>query len=299
MDNYSPDLEDLARSWDLWMASAGRTEGTRKTYRDGLRLYFRYCDENGKPCDLDKVTVQEFIADVLARNSSATAIARYKAVTQFSKWLLREGEIDTDTLATLARPTEDVPVVEAFTDAELSALVRACQGTSLRDRRDEALIRVITETGLRASECLALTVPDVDVIAGRAIIRKAKSRKGRTVTFGPNARTALDRYLRTARRQRLITDDGPLWVGAGGRTFGYSGLDDTLKRRAEAAGVPNFKIHRLRNTFSARWLRNGGSEGGLMQMAGWASRQMLDRYVRASAAERAAEEASRLNLGDF
>ena len=36
-----------------------------------------------------------------------------------------------------------------------------------------------------------------------------------------------------------------------------------------------------------------------MSIAGWQRRDMLDRYSRATAAERAAEEARRLSLGDI
>jgi integrase len=55
--------------------------------------------------------------------------------------------------------------------------------------------------------------------------------------------------------------------------------------------------HRLRHTAAHRWLAAGGSESGLMAMAGWTRSDMLVRYTRARAAERAADEARRLNLG--
>jgi integrase len=83
------------------------------------------------------------------------------------------------------------------------------------------------------------------------------------------------------------------------QAFGYSGLDATLKHRAETAGIDGFHLHLLRHTAATRWLRAGGSEGGLMAVAGWASRSMLDRYTAASASERAAAEARGLNLGDL
>ncbi|WP_279581683.1 tyrosine-type recombinase/integrase [Fodinicola feengrottensis] len=72
-----------------------------------------------------------------------------------------------------------------------------------------------------------------------------------------------------------------------------------MKHRAELAGLKDFHPHRLRNTFATRWLAGGGSEGGLMAVAGWQRREMLDRYTRATQSDRAAEEAARLNLGDL
>ncbi len=48
-----------------------------------------------------------------------------------------------------------------------------------------------------------------------------------------------------------------------------------------------------------RWLAAGGSEGGLMAVAGWTTRDMIDRYTRFTAADRAAAEAATLGLGDL
>jgi integrase/recombinase XerD len=55
----------------------------------------------------------------------------------------------------------------------------------------------------------------------------------------------------------------------------------------------------MRHTAAARWLYAGGSEQGLMSMAGWTDRSMLDRYTRATASERAMDEARGLALGDL
>ena len=62
--------------------------------------------------------------------------------------------------------------------------------------------------------------------------------------------------------------------------------------RADAAGIKDFHQHRLRPTGASR-LDAGGSEGGLMIVAGWSSRDMLARYVQDTAMERAAEESRR------
>ncbi len=64
------------------------------------------------------------------------------------------------------------------------------------------------------------------------------------------------------------------------------------------AGIVGFRPHRLRHTAAHRWLAAGGSEGGLMAVAGWTRPDMLLRYTKAQASSRAADEARRLNLGD-
>jgi integrase/recombinase XerD len=138
----------------------------------------------------------------------------------------------------------------------------------------------------------------VDIVRGIAVVRRGKGGKGRRVPFGSQTGRAIDRYLRVRRSHRLAADR-QLWLGDRGKSLSYDGLYRTLKYRAELAEIPNFHPHVTRHTAGQRWLSAEGSEGGLMAVAGWTRRDMLDRYTRATAAEGAAEESRRLNLGDL
>jgi integrase/recombinase XerD len=96
-----------------------------------------------------------------------------------------------------------------------------------------------------------------------------------------------------------LKDDPALWLGDRGKHFSYDALHKTLGMRAAMAGIQGFHPHRLRHTAAHRWLARGGSEGGLMAVAGWTRPDMLLRYTKAQASARAAEEAQRLNLGEL
>jgi integrase/recombinase XerD len=168
---------------------------------------------------------------------------------------------------------------------------------ALRHRRDEALVRLMLETGARAGEVVAMTMPDLDLIAGTAVIRRGKGGKGRVVPHGPHATQAIDRYLRLRRHHRLGATSPAVWLGDRGKQFSYDALHKSLGERAVAAGVTGFHPHKLRHTAAHRWLSAGGSETGLMAVAGWTRPDMLIRYTRAQASARAAEEARTLNLG--
>jgi integrase len=219
-------------------------------------------------------------------------------VRRFSAWLAAEEEIPADQLTGMSPPKLDDKITPVFTDDQLRALLAACKDRELRDKRDEAIIRLMVETGARAGEILALQMADVDLAAGMAVIHRGKGGKGRRVPFGPRTGAAIDRYIRARRRHRLAATPA-LWLGEAGRGFAYHGLRDTLASRAQRAGISGFYLHRLRHTAAHRWLAAGGSEGGLMAVAGWTRPDMLLRYTRARAEQRAADEARRLNLGDL
>lgn len=294
------DLLAMLPSWLLSLTSENKSKATIQTYLAGVRAFLQWCEVTGTIPKIDRDDAQQWVVDMLDSGAQPTTVkTRQHGLKMFAKWLAEEGEIDSNPLVGIPPPRLDRKVTEALTDAQVAAMIRACQGTSLVDRRDEALVRFMAETGARASEVVALQTTDVNLTKRAAIVRKGKGAKGRVVPFSSQCATAIDRYLRMRRRLTRVPEVGPLWIGSGGRTFGYYALRQVMKKRAENAGVENFHLHLMRHTAAARWLRHGGSEAGLMAVAGWSDRAMLDRYTEASAAERAVAEAQRLDLGDF
>lgn len=293
------DLTLLLPSWELALRSERKSAATVKVYGDGVRAFLRWCDEHEHTPALDRDLIKAFVADLLdAGAEPATARSRQLAMRRFSAWLEEEGEIDSDPLLGLKAPKLDTKVTESLSDDELRRLVKACAGKEFRDRRDEAIIRLMSETAMRAGEVCSLTLDDIDLARGLVTVRRGKGGKGRISPFGPQTGVAIDRYLR-ARRTHLLAETSALWLGDRGKGLEYYGLHKTLKWRAELAGLKNFHPHLLRHTAASRWLAAGGSEGGLMSVAGWSTRDMIDRYTKSTAAERAASEARGLNLGEL
>ncbi len=295
------DLATLADSWELHLRSERKSPQTIKSYTAGVRAYLAWCADHDRPKVLDRRQLREFIDQLLADGAKpATAVARHLAVRRFSAWLTDEGEQESDPLLGLRSPKIDQPVTDPLTDAQLKAMLNTCRGADLRDKRDKAILRLMFTTGARAGEVVALQVDDLHLKGdpATATIRRGKGGRGRVIPLGAEVAADIDRYLR-ARRTHRLNHEPDLWLGDRGKRFSYDALHKTLGERAQAAGVPNFHPHRLRHTAAHRWLAKGGSEGGLMAVAGWTRPDMLMRYTRAQASERAAQEAAGLNLGDL
>jgi site-specific recombinase XerD len=292
-------LVALLPSWELALRAERKSAQTIKSYGDGVRGFIRWCESNDHTPALDRDLVKGFVADLLDNGAEpTTARARQLGVRRFSAWLAEEGEVETDPLLGLKAPKLDAKVTESLTDDELRRLIKACGGKEFRDRRDEAIIRLMAETGMRAGELTGLTVADIDLNRGLAAVWRGKGGKGRVAPFGDQTGRAIDRYLR-ARRTHRLADSATLWLGDRGKNLEYYGLWAALKHRAQLAGLNGFHPHLLRHTAASRWLAAGGSEGGLMTVAGWSTRDMIDRYTKATASERAAAEARGLGLGEL
>lgn len=293
------DLADLMESWTLALRSERKSPATLTSYRAGVTAYLKWCAREGRSAVIDRRQVQAWIASLLdAGAEPSTAQTRQLAVKRFSAWLTEEGEQGPDPLIGLKPPKLTERLIEPLTEEELGRLLKACQGKEFRDVRDMAIVRLMAETGMRAGEAVGLVLDDLDLGAGLVTIRKSKSGRGRVVHIGPKTAQAVDRYLRMRRTHKLAVRP-TVWLGERSTGLGYTGLWTALQRRAGMAGIERFHPHLFRHTAASRWLSAGGSEGGLMAQAGWTQRAMLDRYSRATASARAAEEAKKLGLGDL
>jgi site-specific recombinase XerD len=295
----APDIPTELERWERALSAERKSPQTIKIYGDGMRAFLRWCAATGTAPALDRATVTTFTAALLGDGAAAaTARSRQLAVRRFTAWLADEDVLPADPLRGMKPPKLDTPNVPKLSDVKLAALLKACEGKTFMDRRDEALIRLALETAARAEELLAMTMADVDLDRGVITIRRGKGGQGRVAPFGPVTGRAIDRYLRMRATHRLAAT-AALWLGDRGKEWHYHGFRNALGRRAETAGIKDFHPHRLRHSAASRWLAAGGSEGGLMAIAGWRSRDMLDRYVADTAMDRAADESRRLGLGDL
>lgn len=290
-------LSDLFASFARDLRAAGKAERTITIYGQSIRFFSEWLAEQDRPADLDALTksaISAWLAEMGERNAQSTVLTRYRGMRRFVRWLHDEGEISDNPMKNLEQPKAPPKPVPVITDEEIGRLLKTCD-TGFRGRRDEALLRVLFDCGVRISELAGLGVEDVD-LDHDVVFVMGKGRKPRAVPFGAKTARALDRYARLRRKHKFADADG-FWLGQRG-PLTTDGIDDILRVRAKAAGVEGLHAHRFRHTFAHDWLASGGQERDLMRLAGWTSDTMLDRYGASAATERAHAAARRLRRGD-
>lgn len=295
-------INDLAPSWERHLKARNRAPRTIASYLEAAGLLHDWLVKH-RPGYLDtgaggvtQADLEDYLGDIQDRTSASNAATQYRRIQQLWRWLLDEEEIDESPMRRMSPPHVPEKAVPVIPEAELRRLVAACEGKDFVSRRDEALLRMFVDCGIRSDEMVGLRVTSLDFDYNVAVVL-GKGRKNRSVPFGANTARALDRYLRQRRHHRFAELEW-LWLGGKGRLTA-SGVQQMVDRRCVRAGVGHIHLHQFRHSSANEWLLAGGTEGDLERIMGWsAGSGMVRHYAKSAADHRAREAHKRLGLGD-
>jgi integrase/recombinase XerD len=257
---------------DRLMSQKGASPNTISGYRDTFRLLLAFASERTrkKPsdldiADLDAPLVAAFLEHLeqVRHNSTRTRNNRLAAVRSFFSYAsLRHPEHAASVQRVLAIPAKrhQRNLVTYLTDAEVTALLVACDNRTWTGRRDHALLFLAVQTGLRVSELTGLKNSDVVLGTGAHVHCVGKGRKERRTPLLASTVGVLRAW--TAERKGAPVD--PLFPTSTGRPL----TRDAVERRvaiyvAKASEVcPSLRskhvsAHTFRHSCAMRLLEEG------------------------------------------
>jgi integrase/recombinase XerD len=266
-------MDPVAEYLGTLEAERGVSRNTREAYRRDLDDFFRFLVRGGKR--LDDVGPDDVVdyADALRRRSlrPASVARRLSALRGLYRHLVREGVLQRDPTDHVDRPRAPRPLPRTLSREAATAVVEAPDLGRPLGVRDRALLEVLYATGMRASECGALRLEDMNLSAGY-VICTGKGRKQRLVPVGAEALERVRDYLRDARpRLTRRRDSGHLFVNMRGQRLSRQALWIIVRRAARAAGITRrISPHVLRHSFASHLLEGGADLRAVQAMLGHA-----------------------------
>jgi site-specific recombinase XerD len=268
---------DVNTAVDLFLLDGkaqGHTPSTQRFYSGRLRLVTDWLAERDVT-HLDQFTpaqIRAYLASLRARELSDAYIHSHaRALRTFFNFCVRDGLLDESPFDKIKMPRHRTEVRDVLRMADFKRLLDAatCE-------RDRAILYLLLDTGLRASEALALNVGDVD---GQTVtVRTDKGGRGRFVYIGAKTQKQLARYLAFERDNPHPHE--PLFTSRkGGGRLTYFGMASIFRRLRLATGI-NVSPHMIRRTYAVESLRNGMNIYLLARLMGHADINTLRHYLK-------------------
>ena len=136
-----------------------------------------------------------------------------------------------------------------LTEDEQERLLEQANPRYPTGERNQTMLRLMLNTGLRLAEVTALKWRDIDLTTGKLIVRQGKGAKDRTLWV---AEADIDR-LRSWRERQATTCDPceHAFTTLEGKPLGHRYVQRMVKRYAAKAGIAkNISPHTLRHSFA-------------------------------------------------
>jgi integrase/recombinase XerD len=270
----------VERYLDHLAVERGLAENTVSAYRRDLAALGEALEEAGgnlltaRPADL-AAQVRRMRRAGLSPRTIARAVS---AARGFYAQLVAEGEREDDPAADLATPKPLRRLPSVLSEEQVEALLAAPDTATELGLRNRAMIELLYATGLRVSELVSLTLPQLRLDQGY-LIAFGKGSKERIVPVGESAAAWLGRYYREARPALERGRSDAVFLSRLGRPMTRQAFWDILKRYARGAGVRDVSPHVLRHSFATHLLEHGADLRAVQMMLGHADISTTQIYT--------------------
>lgn len=151
---------------------------------------------------------------------------------------------------------------EVLTTVELEQLFGAC-----RDVRQQLIVQLLFDTGMRVGELLRIQFKDFDKTNRTIILRKCKGKKLRVIPYGAHIRNTFKQYV----KMLGYIPKGPIIESykVKGAPISKRGLQHIVREVAKRSGIrKKISCHTLRHTYAVHFLNNGGHLSQLQTLLG-------------------------------
>lgn len=251
---------------------------------------------------LDEITADDVRAFLRSQHelSAKTLLNYHTGLSALWTWAVKEKIVKTNIIRDIDPPKPEQPAIEAYSEGEIRAMLAAVAHSIPYQRaqdsrmvthgtdetialRNKAIILMLLDTGMRASELCQLRVGDADLKERRVKVM-GKGFKERILRFSANTATAIWRYL-TIREDSTKAPGRPLFVTDQNRRLTRDHLYHTLQIVGERVGIAGANVHRFRHTYAIQYLRNGGNPYSLQISLGHSTMEMTKRYLAIAQAD--------------
>ncbi len=254
------DVQLIAEYLDaIWMEK-GLSDNTQESYRRDLVQFAIWLNQQGGTLvAADASQVQSYLDFRLQQKLSSRSSARFLSCLRgFYHYLLRANQIRENPVALVDNPKLSRPLPKSLSETDVEALLAAPDLSDPVGLRDRTMLEVLYACGLRVTELVELTMPQLNL--RQNVVRvMGKGSKERLIPMGEEAAAWLTRYLREARPVLLNNmPDEVVFPSTRAQPMTRQTFWYRIKHWAMVAGIKkDLSPHTLRHAFATHLLNHG------------------------------------------
>lgn len=211
----------------------------------------------------------------------ATVKQALAAVGSWMRYLRREGIVRKDVMARVTAPKLPQRLPTFFRESEVAHIYeREHFPEGFPGERDQLLLRVLYETGMRRAELIGLRESSVD-LEGMTIKVRGKRDKERIIPIEKELVRNIIDYL--ALKHQYAPGEEALFVGNKGLPITQAQVYDTVRRyMGQFSNAQKVSPHVFRHSFATHLLNEGAELQNIKELLGHANVGVTEIYTHVS-----------------
>lgn len=257
---------------DYLTVERGLAKNTLQAYRRDLLQFENYLKKRGIASwsEIEQKNILAFLMYLQGQGQTSNSISRkLAAIKSFFRFLALEKNLKNNPAELLSSPKLERKLPRVLELKEVEELLNAPKGQTAIALRDKAMLEVLYATGIRVSELVSLTLPEVNLSLGY-LKCFGKGSKERIVPLGSLAQMAVSLYLEKGRASLLKkATSNYLFLNQQGKSLTRQGFWKIIKKYAQKSGITKaITPHTLRHSFATHLLENGADLRSVQEMLG-------------------------------
>ncbi|WYV20177.1 tyrosine-type recombinase/integrase [Paenibacillus sp. FSL H8-0175] len=271
--------EQALKLFGQYLKQQFKIEEVTKVQTGHIRQYIKYLRERGKYTvvsteESKEVNHPESRSDFKKDISTATIANYVRNIKVFFNYLHDiEKEIPKNPLTNVESPKIERKIKKTLAPEQLKKVLSQFDLSTFHGYRNNVIMRLLLDTGMRIGECLSLLPESIDFKHKSIHVINTKNKQERFVYFSYKTANEIKRWMKYRDR---YSDSPFLFPTIRGTQLEVRNYEKALRDAGAKVGI-SIHPHQLRNNFAKYYILNNGDWFSLCRILGHSSVEVTQK----------------------